>query len=108
MYRFRLALIDDEALDRSRRYLDGFGIATTTFAFAAPTPKHSAMTAIRSSRQSAHAAVTSLIEWPTTASDAWRKGFLAGIFDAEGSHSHGVLRICNTDDEIIDTHLARR
>ena len=31
----------------------------------------------------------------------WCKGFLAGIFDAEGSHGH-VVRICNTDPQIID------
>src|SRR6202034_864091 len=30
----------------------------------------------------------------------WRKGFLAGIFDAEGSYS-GSLRIPNTDPEIV-------
>ncbi|MGD0239226.1 MAG: intein-containing Rv2578c family radical SAM protein [Streptosporangiaceae bacterium] len=32
----------------------------------------------------------------------WRKGFLAGIFDAEGSYSGGILRIPNTDPEIIN------
>jgi DNA repair photolyase len=32
----------------------------------------------------------------------WRKGFLAGIFDAEGSHSRGILRISNTNPEIIN------
>ncbi len=31
----------------------------------------------------------------------WMAGFLAGIFDAEGSCSQGVLRISNTDQEII-------
>ena len=29
-------------------------------------------------------------------------GFLAGIFDAEGSFSTGILRICNTNPQIID------
>jgi DNA repair photolyase len=32
----------------------------------------------------------------------WRKGFLAGIFDAEGSYSRGVMRISNTNPEILD------
>ena len=32
----------------------------------------------------------------------WCKGFLGGIFDAEGSHSRGILRICNTDPAIVD------
>ena len=32
--------------------------------------------------------------------EAWRKGFLAGVFDAEGS-ANGVVRIANTDPEMI-------
>ncbi len=31
----------------------------------------------------------------------WSQGFLAGIFDAEGSYSRGILRISNTDPTII-------
>ena len=42
-----------------------------------------------------------LIEWPQVASPEWRKGFLAGIFDAEGSHRDGILRIPNTDPEML-------
>ncbi|HEY1919151.1 MAG TPA: intein-containing Rv2578c family radical SAM protein [Streptosporangiaceae bacterium] len=42
-----------------------------------------------------------LIQWPTAPSHGWRKGFLAGIFDAAGSCSQGVLRISNPDQEII-------
>ena len=32
----------------------------------------------------------------------WSKGFLAGIFDAEGGASGGTIRIANTDPAIID------
>jgi DNA repair photolyase len=32
----------------------------------------------------------------------WCKGFLAGIFDAEGSYSRGVLRIASTEPAIIE------
>src|SRR5215211_840995 len=32
----------------------------------------------------------------------WCKGFLAGIFDAEGSYSGGILRISNTDSAIVE------
>ncbi len=35
------------------------------------------------------------------ASDEWVKGFLAGIFDAEGSYSQGILRFANTDPHIL-------
>jgi DNA repair photolyase len=45
--------------------------------------------------------VRELVAWPTSASRSWRIGFLAGIFDAEGSYSDGTLRISNTDPEII-------
>ncbi len=47
------------------------------------------------------AAVT-CAEWPAAPSLDWRKGFLAGIFDAEGSCSGGILRISATDSSIID------
>src|ERR1700722_3700119 len=41
------------------------------------------------------------IQWPSAPNPEWRKGFLGGIFDAEGSRSQGVLRISSTDQEII-------
>jgi DNA repair photolyase len=40
--------------------------------------------------------------WPQRPDDGWRKGFLAGIFDAEGSDSGGILRIDNTNQVILD------
>jgi DNA repair photolyase len=43
-------------------------------------------------------------------SSEWSRGFLAGIFDAEGSRTSHVLRICKADPEILDriqTALAR-
>jgi DNA repair photolyase len=45
--------------------------------------------------------VRRLIAWPNIPSLEWHKGFLAGIFDAEGSFSQTVMRIPNTDPEII-------
>ena len=41
------------------------------------------------------------IRWPRRPDACWVKGFLAGIFDAEGSFGQ-VIRIANTDQEIID------
>jgi DNA repair photolyase len=43
-----------------------------------------------------------IVGWPENPTPEWRKGFLAGIFDAEGSHSRGILRIPNTNPEIIN------
>ena len=40
--------------------------------------------------------------FPLSPSDDWRKGFLAGIFDAEGSCGAQALRIANTDQLILD------
>ena len=46
--------------------------------------------------------IREIIQWPRDPSDNWRKGFLAGIFDAEGSCSDHALRISNADETIID------
>jgi DNA repair photolyase len=73
IFRFRLAPADPEALDRASKYLAEDGAATA--------PR--------------------LIEWPAAPGPDWRKGFLAGIFDAAGSCSGGILRIGNTDASII-------
>jgi LAGLIDADG-like domain len=52
------------------------------------------------------AAIRHLISWPEAPTPDWQKGFLAGIFDAEGSYSQGVFRIANTDPEIISRTAA--
>ena len=101
VHRFRLALADGEALDRGREYLARFGIGTTRFAFAAATGAHRAMTAIRTQTRGNHERVTELIAWPVLPSMSWIKGFLAGIFDAEGSCGGQALRIANTDEEML-------
>jgi DNA repair photolyase len=47
-------------------------------------------------------AIEHLISWPTYPCDDWFRGFLAGIFDAEGSYSRGIWRLSNTDPKIIE------
>jgi DNA repair photolyase len=64
------------------------------------TPR-SAITAIRTSARGKVMAIRELIRWPRTPDPDWCKGFLAGIFDAEGSYSGGTIRISNTDPEIL-------
>ena len=100
VHRFRLALADDEALERAERFLLLEGIATKRFAFAAAGRRRRAIDAIRTSRGGHVAAIGDLIAWPERPSDEWRKGFLAGIFDAEGGRT-SAFRISNTDDEIL-------
>jgi DNA repair photolyase len=99
---FQLALADVEGLHRTRAYLAQEGVTTDWFRFSAATEKRRAMTAIRTSSAASVARIGSLTTWPEAPSSAWRRGFLAGIFDAEGSRSRGVLRISNTDAEILD------
>jgi len=45
--------------------------------------------------------VEALIAWPFEAGDDWRKGFLAGLFDADGSCGTEMLRIDNADPTIL-------
>jgi hypothetical protein len=98
---FRLALTDLEALKRSRSFLATLDIRTRQFAYRRATGSSSAMGAIRTGALSSADRIRELIAWPRQPGDDWCKGFLAGIFDAEGSHS-GTIRIANTDPEILD------
>jgi DNA repair photolyase len=97
---FRLALVDSEALDRTSRYLAQVGIATTEFTFAEASETRQRTRAIRTQARDQVWAIQWLIEWPSAPSADWRKGFLAGIFDAAGS-SNVVVRIANTDPSIL-------
>ncbi|MGH3145955.1 MAG: PA0069 family radical SAM protein, partial [Rubrobacter sp.] len=100
-HRFRLALIDEEALSRAARYLSEFGVTTRSFVFQRATVGRKAIGAIRASPRSAVERTAEIVDWPADPSDSWRTGFLAGIFDAEGSYGNNTLRIYNTDQEII-------
>jgi DNA repair photolyase len=102
VHRFRLALADVEALDRTQVYLSGEGVGTDRFAFTPATEVRGAMTAIRTSEAASVASIRELVAWPEERSEAWQRGFLSGIFDAEGSRSAGVLRISNAADDILD------
>ena len=98
---FRLAPTDTQALRRSRAFLSGADIATRERGFSSATATHREMTAIYPGRAESLRRVTELIQWPTEPTLDWCRGFLAGIFDAEGSHSAFALRISNTDPEIL-------
>jgi len=100
-HRFRLALCDQEALVRARNYLLDFDISTNGFLFQAAVGSRRAMHAIGAQSFTRAQSIRGLISWPTSPTREWSGGFLAGIFDAEGSFSQTVLRISNTDSEII-------
>jgi DNA repair photolyase len=101
LHQFRLALCDQEALLRARDYLLDFSVPTQEFQFQAASGARRALRAIRAQTISSVEAIRELIAWPAAPSREWSAGFMAGIFDAEGSFSHTVLRIPNTDAELI-------
>lgn len=98
-HQFRLALIDTEALDRVYHYLRFFGIVTKWFEFSGGT--NHKMMAIRTSSERNYRYITKLIEFGK--STEWMRGWIAGIFDAEGSNSNGAIRISNTNEQILET-----
>lgn len=104
---FRLALADDEAVAQARDFLGWFGVPTRRYEFARASPKRRAIPAIATSVRGAVEDAREIIRWPDAASEDWRRGFLAGIFDAEGSCGPlGVIRISNTDPDILEWTLA--
>jgi DNA repair photolyase len=92
-YMFLLRLQDKEPLLRARDYLLHFGLATNGFRFT------KTMDGIRSASARTFYAISEVIEW--SESPEYLRGFLAGIYDAEGSHSRHTIRISNNDPEIL-------
>ncbi|OCG72840.1 radical SAM protein [Microbacterium sediminis] len=98
---FRLALADTEALDRTRDFLRSEGVETYTRPFGVASQARRAMLALHTRKRAHVAAIERLIERPETVDEDWHAGFLSGIFDAEGSHSQGCIRISNKDASIL-------
>jgi DNA repair photolyase len=99
---FRLALADFEALRRAQLFLEELDLRLPERVFAQAAGAHREMRAIGSGARATFELVEELIRWPRHANLAWRKGFLAGIFDAEGScGGANALRITNNDGTII-------
>ncbi len=100
-YRFRFAMADEEALTRAREFLAMSEVTMTESRFAEASGAGRPIRTIRAQSRSAPERISSVIDWPSLPSMDWARGFLAGIFDAEGSCSQGVLRIYNYDEEIL-------
>ncbi|HEX4720433.1 MAG TPA: hypothetical protein VH300_18080 [Thermoleophilaceae bacterium] len=101
-HRFRLALTDLEALQRSRTFLAAADVETDELVYLSAGHGYKPAMAIRTQARARVQQIRELIEWPRHANDDWCKGFLAGIFDAEGSYVRGILRISNTDPVLVD------
>jgi hypothetical protein len=78
--RFPFGTNDPDIAERARRFLAELGVDS------APAARLNEVTAL-----------------PTSPDGLWRKGFLAGVFDSRGSHSNRVLRIRNSDTEVVHT-----
>jgi len=100
VHRFRPALCDEEALQRADRYLASHGVYATSFAVHAGSDRTRTARAIRTQSRSQCDRIRALSRWPLDPSDEWRRGFLAGIFDAGGS-GNAVIRIGNGDETIL-------
>jgi DNA repair photolyase len=100
-YRFRLALADLEALRRAREFLRDAEVETGERVFAKAAGSHREMVAIAAQSRGSFERIGELTEWPLVPSADWCRGFLAGIFDAEGCRSAFALRISNMDPEIL-------
>jgi hypothetical protein len=98
-----LAPADLEALRRAHRYL---GDARVRPREAGPRGAGGPRRAVSAGPSTGLDAIAGSICWPGRPSDTWRKGFLAGIFDAQGSYSRGILRIADTDPAIIESVMS--
>jgi DNA repair photolyase len=102
VHRFRLALVDLDGLRRTREFLFDFSVATDQFEFQRAAAGRRPLMAIRTQARAPFERITQLVDWPDRPSLDWTKGFLAGIFDAEGGYCGGILRISNTDPTILE------
>jgi len=113
---FRLAMKDQEATNRVASYLSHFGIEVQWFDFEINAKTGAKCKAIRTSTKKSFDEITALIDFSNDtdsvksyiySSENYLKGFLAGIFDAEGSNAGNnqcsTLRIFNSDELILKT-----
>jgi DNA repair photolyase len=101
VHRTCVAPAGEQAPERASGYLRELGFATDEFVAAAAGGRRS-LPAVRDPRRADVARVQEVVAWPWEPSDSWRKGFLAGIFDAEGRCSGGVWRVASTGAAILE------
>lgn len=98
VHSFRLAVMDAEIADRFSEYLTALGIAHTR------RPSKSTGSAVHgvfvTGKHKTALIEEALSAWKDT--EQFHRGFLAGIFDAEGSYDGQSIRIHNTNNMLID------
>ena len=103
-YRFKLAIIDIEGIERTEKYLKYFGIDVKRY--ITPMKRRNGnienFVSIRTNKKSNYYLIKKLISHKKQ--KEFLRGYLAGIFDAEGNGSgvnRNIKRISNTDEKII-------
>lgn len=94
-YQFRLALIDNEPLIDCQKYLKEFGVKTNWFEF------NEKMNGIRTNKEVNIERIRFIIK--NIKDKEFLRGFIAGVFDAEGSIYKNTLSIANSDYSILST-----
>ena len=93
-YQFRLSMKDREPIDFSKKYLQYYGIETFDCL-------HEGLYTIRTSKRCHRKRMQRIMNWND--SPQFMRGFISGIFDAEGSSDEGrTLRISNKNSEVLD------
>lgn len=91
---FQLRLNDKQGIEITNKYLNYFGIIPKLFKY---TDK---MDGIRTSNKKDYDAIKNLIDWSDE--PEYARGFLAGIFDAEGGFTNRTIRLYNGNETIIE------
>lgn len=102
-YHFRLAVRDVNITERTKEYLLFFGIKACDFMFPMvdrKTKETISIPAIRTSDRESYERINEIIQMMDN--PEYLRGFLAGIYDAEGDTDVYIKRIHNSDDSIIN------
>ncbi len=96
-----LALCEAEALERAERYLQYFRIDTPRLELAAVAGSRRALQPIPMQSLGNAETAMRLLAASDRSQRAWHAGFLAAMFDAQGSYRGGVVRIPTTDAAVL-------
>ncbi len=106
MHKIRLAVKDDEIIDRTEVYLDEIGIDLYRKKFLVSKKYNLLNDALFGNRRDIYNSFKELIgaHFQKNISEDYCRGFLAGIYDAEGSigKTGSAIRIFNFDEKILD------
>ncbi len=97
-YFFRLATIDEECIKRAATYLEYFGVEVHKFKMKSRGTYRN-LFAIRRTTRGVFYKITELIKHISNLE--FYRGYLAGIYDAEGNLDKSTIRIANKDIKIL-------